>query len=173
MNEKMNETKKISFDYFVESYQACADENIKAEYLKDNLKIVTTYIPFNAKKACSESILQSSCVTTPSENQMDIKIDSCTKYISYIFTLIMVYTNLNISDIDISDGYDKLLTTGLSGIIMNKIPPKDKEEFDMVLQMVTEDFIANHCSTFSCIRTIMNQLLNSINAIEKTTKTKS
>ena len=124
---------------FVETYSNFATENLKEDYLKDNLKI-TTYVPFVKKVTYATTLAQNTMVDKKTGN---IKVSYESNYLFFVRSIIELYTDLEIENGAFYDEYDLLNESGILDKIMQMIPQKEIDEFKMICDMKREDLLFN------------------------------
>ena len=124
---------------FVESYSNFATQNLKDNYLKDNLEI-TTYVPFIKKVTYAASLAQNTMIDKDTGN---VRVSSESNYLFFVRSIIELYTDLEIENNAFYDEYDLLNESGLLDKIMQMIPEKEIAEFKMICDMKKDDIIFN------------------------------
>ena len=124
---------------FVESYSNFATQNLKDNYLKDNLEI-TTYVPFVKKVTYAASLAQNTMIDKDTGN---VRVSSESNYLFFVRSIIELYTDLEIENNAFYDEYDLLNESGLLDKIMQMIPEKEIAEFKMICDMKKDDIIFN------------------------------
>ena len=132
---------------FVESYSNFATQNLKDNYLKDNLEI-TTYVPFVKKVTYAASLAQNTMIDKDTGN---VRVSSESNYLFFVRSIIELYTNLEIENKAFYDEYDLLNESGLLDEIMQMIPEKEINEFKMLCDLKREDILTNQYETHSFI----------------------
>ena len=123
----------------VEACSNFATENLRDDYLKDNLKI-TKYVPFVKKVTYATTLAQNTMVDKETGN---IKISSESNYLFFVRSIIELYTDLEIENGAFYEEYDLLNESGVLDKIMQMIPEKEINEFKMICDMKREDIIFN------------------------------
>ena len=124
---------------FVESYSNFATQNLKDDYLKDNLEI-TTYVPFVKKVTYAASLAQNTMIDKDTGN---VRVNSESNYLFFVRSIIELYTDLEIENNAFYDEYDLLNESGLLDKIMQMIPEKEITEFKMICDMKKSDLLQN------------------------------
>ena len=124
---------------FVESYSNFATQNLKDDYLKDNLEI-TTYVPFVKKVTYAASLAQNTMIDKDTGN---VRVSSESNYLFFVRSIIELYTDLEIENNAFYDEYDLLNESGLLDEIMQMIPEKEINEFKMICDMKRSDLLQN------------------------------
>lgn len=135
--ENKNDENKINVINLIEDYEKLTSNKLKEDYLKAKIKI-NNYIDYSSKMFIAENIINSSCL-----KNNNIYIDSCKRYILYIYALLSNYTNLDIHENELLLQYDLLEKHGLLDIILNMIPEKEIVTFKTILDMKQNDLITN------------------------------
>lgn len=139
--------KDFNVKSFVEKYEKQLSDVEKNSYLKNNLK-VEKYLSYSDKVLLAERIVNGSSYAIVKEdgvlNKTDkIKINSPMRYILFVMTIIDKYTNITVNFNDVMPEFDYLNKNGLFEIIFNKIGDREIGEFNTVVEMVLDDFMAN------------------------------
>ena len=124
---------------FVESYSNFATQDLKDNYLKDNLEI-TTYVTFIKKVTYAASLAQNTMIDKDTGN---VRVSSESNYLFFVRSIIELYTDLEIENNAFYDEYDLLNESGLLDKIMQMIPEKEIAEFKMICDMKKDDIIFN------------------------------
>ena len=142
---------------FVESYSNFATQNLKDDYLKDNLEI-TTYVPFIKKVTYAASLAQNTMID---KDTGDVRVSSESNYLFFVRSIIELYTDLEIENKAFYDEYDLLNESGLLDKIMQMIPEKEITEFKMICDMKKDDLLFNQ----STPKAFINQQIERISTI--------
>ena len=142
---------------FVESYSNFATQNLKDDYLKDNLEI-TTYVPFVKKVTYAASLAQNTMIDKDTGN---VRVSSESNYLFFVRSIIELYTDLEIENNAFYDEYDLLNESGLLDKIMQMIPEKEITEFKMICDMKKDDIIFNQ----STPKAFINQQIERVSTI--------
>lgn len=146
--------KKITVKDFVKQYKKLNSDATKNIYIKSMIKD-DCYIPYAVKIVTANTILENSCF----DKDGNIKFDSCKKYLMYVWAIFSLYTDIELEVKNIMDEYDVLQKEGLVDIIIDSISDIEKKEFDYVLKMRQDDFVANYCGFENYIeRKLKNEL---------------
>ena len=142
---------------FVESYSNFATQNLKDNYLKDNLEI-TTYVPFIKKVTYAASLAQNTMIDKDTGN---VRVSSESNYLFFVRSIIELYTDLEIENNAFYEEYDLLNESGLLDKIMQMIPEKEIAEFKMICDMKKDDIIFNQ----STPKAFINQQIERVSTI--------
>lgn len=154
--------KKITVKDFVKQYKKLNSDATKNIYIKSMIKD-DCYIPYAVKIATANTILENSCF----DKDGNIKFDSCKKYLMYVWAIFSLYTDIELEVKNIMDEYDVLQKEGLIDIIIDSISDIEKKEFDYVLKMRQDDFIANYCGLENYIeRKLKNEIKKMDNGLD-------
>lgn len=139
--------KDFNVKSFVEEYEKCSNNDDKAKFLKSKLK-TEKYIPYADKLILAENIVKSSSYAMVKENsvlkQTDrIALNSPMRYILFVMTVVDKYTNIEVNFKNIMPDFDALNFNGLIEVIFEKVGDKETAEFNTVVDMVLNDFMAN------------------------------
>lgn len=147
----------ISVDSFVKAFNT----NLKTANKKGNgddfakfigKHITTQYIPILVKEARCQGIIDV-CTHTPESKEKVVKINSVSRHIIFIMTIIDLYTDL---DIVFENGacvaqFDKLNEIGAISALISAIPESEYKEFETVLNMKMDDFYDNEYSVVALL----------------------
>lgn len=143
---------KIKIEELIAEYNKRNSTKLKYEYLKSVIKIVD-YVGYGEKMFLAENIVNICCL-----KDNNVNLDSCKKYILYIYTILSRYTNLDIKEEDLLIQYDLLDQYGLIDEILGMIPEKEIVSFKTILDMKQNDLIANRYEIHSYITNKINSL---------------
>lgn len=145
---------KINVKKFVDGYMKTKN---KQQYLK-KLTIVD-YVGYERKMFLCQKIVG----TTSYDKEKNIKIDSPSRYLVFVYTLLSTYTNLDLHGDSMLDDFNTLNKCGLIDEIVGLIKESEVKEFENVLSMTYEDFMTNHYSTYGFIM----DLIKNVNEVIK------
>ena len=139
--------KDFNVKSFVEEYEKQMNDIEKTKFLKSKLK-TEKYMPYADKLAIAENIVKSSSYAMVKEGnelkQTDrISLNSPMRYILFVMTVVDKYTNIEVNFGNIMPDFDALNFNGLIEVIFEKIGDKEMAEFNTVVDMVSNDFMAN------------------------------
>ena len=144
---------KLNVTEFVDGYEKA---KTKSTYLK-KIKI-NDYVPYGEKVFLANKIVES----TSYDERHNIKIDSPSRYLLFIYTLLKNYTNLDLDAQNMTQYFDLLNKCGLVDDIVGMIPEKEVNEFNKVLSMAYEDFMTNHYEIHGFIEDVIDKISNVI-----------
>jgi hypothetical protein len=106
------------------------------------------YMPYADKLTLAENIVKSSSYAMVKEDgklkQTDrIALNSPMRYILFVMTVVDKYTNIEVNFGNIMPDFDALNFNSLIEVIFEKIGDKETAEFNTVVDMVLNDFMAN------------------------------
>lgn len=132
---------------FVEEYEKQSTDADKAKFLRSKLK-TERYMPYADKLAVAENIVKSSSYAMVKEDgelkQTDrIALNSPMRYILFVMTIVDKYTNIEVNFKNIMPDFDALNFNSLIEVIFEKVGDKETAEFNTVVDMVLNDFMAN------------------------------
>lgn len=130
---------KIDIDELIKGYDRLQSSQAKDRYLKEKIKYIE-YTNFEIVCLYADVIINESMF---SKNK-DIKIDSCKKYLQYIFTLLFYYTNVDVHAEQWILEFNKLRRYGLLEEIIKGIPEAEVNTLDAVLEMKSNDAMTNY-----------------------------
>lgn len=147
IERKINMNKDFNVKSFVEEYEKCSNNDDKAKFLKSKLK-TEKYMPYADKLALAENIVKSSSYAMIKEDgklkQTDrIALNSPMRYILFVMTVVDKYTNIEVNFGNIMPDFDALNFNSLIEVIFEKVGDKETAEFNTVVEMVLNDFMAN------------------------------
>ena len=152
--EEKHKENGITIDKLIDGYLKRTSVKMREEYLKAVIK-VKPYVGYGAKMFLADTIIKTSCL-----NDGQIYIDSCKKYLLYIYTLINTYTNIELSTKDLMIQYDRLDSIGLIEPILALIPEKERVIFKTILDMKQDDLMTNRYGTYAFIKEQVDRLTN-------------
>lgn len=132
---------------FVKEYEKQLTDIEKNSFLKNKLK-VEKYLPYSDKLIIAENIVKSSSYAMVKEDETlkrtdKIEINSPMRYILFVMTVVNKYTNITVNFGDIMSEFDYLNKNNLIEVIFGKVGDKEINEFNTVVEMVLDDFMAN------------------------------
>ena len=139
--------KDFNVKSFVEEYEKQLTDVDKAKFLKGKLK-TEKYMPYEDKLMLAQNIVKSSSYAIDKRDgelkQTDrIAINSPMRYILFVMTIVDKYTNIEVNFGNIMSDYDALNFNCLIEVIFEKVGDKETAEFNTVVEMVLNDFMAN------------------------------
>ena len=139
--------KDFNVKSFVEEYEKQLTNDDKAKFLKSKLK-TEKYIPYADKLTLAENIVKHSSYAMVKEDgklrQTDkIALNSPMRYILFVMTVVDKYTNIEVNFNNIMPDFDALNFNSLIEVIFEKVGDKETAEFNTVVEMVLNDFMAN------------------------------
>lgn len=130
---------KISVDDLIKGYDKLQSSQAKERYLKEKVKY-TEYTNFEVVCFYVDRIIANSMF----DKKGNIKVDSCQKYLQYIFTLLSFYTNIDIHAEQWILEFNKLRRYGLLEEIIKGIPEAEVNTLDAILEMKSNDAMTNY-----------------------------
>lgn len=149
-SSSQNELKRINVYKLVKNYNGFSSIKLKESFLTSQIKIVP-YIGYGTKMFLADQIVKNTCL-----KDKNIYVDSCKRYILYIYTLLKYWTNLDIEEKDLLVQYDLLDQNDLVEKILALIPEKEIATFKTILDMKQNDIMTNNYNVQSFIN---NKLL--------------
>lgn len=115
--------------------------SIKAQeaYLKTIIKNEGYYVPYLTKDFFAKKIIETSNFNANGE----VVYNGVKQYQCYIWALLIMYTNLDVSEIGFDQVFDELNKRKIIDKLVEMLP-KDFKEFEIVFGMVATDFDKNH-----------------------------
>lgn len=129
-------SEKIDVFEFVEKYNSVSEK----QRLLDETVPKDTYVDYLVKQKYARDILTVSCL----DSNGNIKLNSCKKYMLYVYTVFTLYTNIDISENKMVLAFDALDRYKLIDIILAEIPEAELNTFNTVLQMCQDDMMTNN-----------------------------
>ena len=130
---------KISIDDLIKGYDKLQSVQAKERFLKEKVKY-TEYTNFEVACFYADKIIANSMF----DKNGDIKVDSCQKYLQYIFALLSFYTNVDVHAEQWILEFNKLRRYGLLEKIIEGIPEAEVNTLDAVLEMKSNDAMTNY-----------------------------
>lgn len=130
---------KINVDDLIKGYNRLQSSQAKERYLKEKVKYIE-YTNFEVVCFYVDKIIANSMF----DKKGDIKVDSCQKYLQYIFTLLSFYTNIDIHAEQWILEFNKLRRYRLLEEIIKGIPETEVNTLDAVLEMKSNDAMTNY-----------------------------
>ena len=143
--EEKHKENAITIDKLIDGYLKRTSIKMKEEYLKTVIK-VKPYISYGVKIFLADTIIKTSCL-----KDGRVYIDSCKKYLLYIYTLIDTYTNIEINQKEWMFQYDRLDNLGLIEPILALISEKERATFKTILDMKLDDLMTNRYGIYAYI----------------------
>ena len=131
--------KKIELDWLISKYNSFRSDEAKKVFLEKTIKTVT-YTNFEVVCGYADIIIAQSMFN----KNGDILMDSCKKYLLYIYTLIAFYTNINVHANSWTKEFNTICRYGLLDEIIKLIPESERITLDAVLEMKTGDININY-----------------------------
>lgn len=130
---------KIKIDDLIKGYDRLQSVQAKERFLKEKIKY-TEYTNFEIACFYADKIIANSMF----DKNGDIKVDSCQKYLQYIFALLSFYTNVDVHAEQWILEFNKLRRYGLLEKIIEGIPEAEVNTLDAVLEMKSNDAMTNY-----------------------------
>ena len=139
--------KDFNVKSFVEEYEKYSNNDDKAKFLKSKLK-TEKYLPYADKLTFAKNIVNHSSYAMIKEDGVlkktdRIALNSPMRYIIFVMTVVDKYTNIEVNFKNIMPDFDALNFNSLIEVIFEKIGDKETAEFNSVVEMVLNDFMAN------------------------------
>lgn len=152
VQEQKHKENGITIDKLIDGYLKRTSTKMKEEYLKAVIK-VKPYASYGVKIFLADTIIKTSCL-----KDGKVHIDSCKKYMLYLFALIDTYTNIEINQKEWTFEYDRLDSLGLIESILGLIPEKEIATFKTILDMKMDDLMTNRYGTHAFVEEQMDRL---------------
>lgn len=131
---------------FVELYEN--DKTKDKTDVKKKLKVIP-YLDYEVKIALAENIINHANVDSKTGNVM---LNSPMRFLFYVYTVVNKYTNVRMGVGDMFGDFNALNSRGLIEFLMKQIPEKELNELTTMIDMVSDDLIANKYELHSYIR---------------------
>lgn len=132
---------------FVKKYDAMPTQQMKDNFIKNNLKI-KSYVPFLNKDTIINNLLK---ITMTDRETGNVKVNSSAEYLLLTRIFIEQYTNLTVETEGFFEEYDELKKSGLFNILLvgndttaPLIPYEEIVEFKHILNIKKADYMTNH-----------------------------
>ena len=132
-------TIEIDVRDFVNKYTKFSTTTAKESYLKTVVKFVD-YINFEVVEVLCDQILAISCM----DKNGNVKVDTCKKYIMYIYTIFNHYTNITVHSDKWLEEFNLLSKAGLVEAVCQLMPENLITTLDSILKMKTDDMMTNY-----------------------------
>ncbi len=132
-------TFEIDVMSFVNKYSKFNTEMAKETYLKTSVKFVD-YMNFEAVQVLCDQILANSYY----DKNGNIKVDTCKKYLMYIYVIFDQYTNITVHSNKWLEEFNNLNKYGLVEAVCQLMPESLITTLDSVLKMKTDDLMTNY-----------------------------
>lgn len=135
----------MKIDIFLKLFDQKHTEGEKYNFIKSHVKDI--YIPIEKKVKIANSIIDKSFTIESDDEKYIIHVDSVTKYIATCMALFDAYTDIErINKNNSISDFDKLNERKIFDYIIDDIDQRELKEFNMVIQMVTDDLFTNKYS---------------------------
>ena len=131
--------KKIELDWLISKYNSFKSEEAKKVFLEKSVKTVE-YTNFEVVCGYADIIVAQSMF----DKNGDVSVDSCKKYLLYIYTLIAFYTNINVHAQGWTKEFNSICRYGLLDKIIKLIPESEVATLEAVLEMKIGDVRVNY-----------------------------
>lgn len=132
-------TIEINVNDFVNKYSKFNTATAKESYLKTTVKFVD-YMNFEIVEVLCDQILFASCM----DKNGNVKVDTCKKYLMYIYTIFDQYTNITVHSDKWLEEFNLLSKAGLVEAVCQLMPDNLITTLDSVLKMRTDDMMTNY-----------------------------
>ena len=139
--------KDFNVNDFVEEYERQVTDVDKRKFLKSKLK-TEKYMSYADKLTIAKNIVNHSSYAMVKEDGKlkktdKIALNSPMRYVLFVMTAVDKYTNIEVNFGNIMPEFDALNFSGIIEVIFEKIGDKEMAEFNTVVEMVLNDFMAN------------------------------
>ena len=139
-----NKKRKITVNELIAKYNLKRSDEEKYKYLQDTIDIVQ-HVDYSNIIALADMIVERSCL----DKNGNLNVDSCMKYMLYVYTLIDKYTNVVADASNWSYEYDQLEKYGLIDFIISMIPEREVNKLNKTVSMKTADLIENNNNIYN------------------------
>lgn len=166
--------KNITVENLVKLYNE--DKTADKKNFYSQLKI-GEYIPYMQKVEIARKIFEATCMVDGR-----VVLDSPIRYLMYCRTIVDLYTNIKFTEknpeIENDDmlgvvmmaEFDALNSLGLFEVIFAKIPEREINEFNTILDMVSNDAMTNKAGVYGFFSDMVDRLTAVVNALAEITK---
>lgn len=160
--EEAVKTDLIPVADFIAKYKGMNSDKARDLYLKSIVK--DEYVPYLVKQFWARQIIEGASFNEEGQ----VHFDGIKQYLSYVYTLLSLYTKLDVQGVGFNAQFDVL---DEAGVIKNleSIMPKDFKEFQVMYKIVEDDFRENYAITRINIEDISTQVeigvLNGVNKV--------
>ena len=141
----------MNINDFLTLYKNKLNDGKAEEFVKEHIKNI--YIPYEQKIAAANAIINVSYWCSEEDNTRKFHVDSTAKHMLICTTMLDLYTDIerSKSSSEMLSDFNKLNEYGIFDIIISNINKREIKEFNMVLQMLCDDIIANEYEMHSFI----------------------
>ena len=148
---------------FIGYFKMAKDKKVECEKRVNN-----KYVPFIQKITDCINIVKSTMEYKKDINDVGVFMQNTpARYLIFNMTLIKKYTDVEVTD-QIYDDYDKLNECGALDVLVSCIPIYEFKEYNTLLSMCTDDYIANNRELVSYFENKMNNLTELLDEYKKT-----
>lgn len=154
---------------FITLYNTKKTDEQKKELVKSH--ITNFYIPYEKKANVAKAIINSShYIIEKEKGQLEKRrfhIDSVAKYMLVCMAIVDLFTDIERgkNESKMLDDFNKLNELGILEIIFNLVNQRELKEFQMIVQMVEDDLIANEYEPHAFIRGQIERLESIISSM--------
>lgn len=152
----------VPISEFIAKYKNRASDKSKDLYLKSIVK--EEYVPYLIKQFWARQIIEGANF----DKEGNIHFDQIKQYMSYMYTVLSLYTKLDVSSNGFNIQFDTLNENGVIKRLEENLP-EDFKEFQSVYKMVEDDFRTNyavtHINTDEIGKQVEIGLLNGVNKV--------
>lgn len=131
--------KTISVVDFIKKYNSFASAKLKENYFNETVKSVD-FVNFEELEYIAEKLIEKSYIVKDGA----LMIDSCKKYLLYIFTVIDMFTNIEVHAESWIGEYNALDQSDLIEKITGVVSKKVMTNFDTILKLKSDDVVFNN-----------------------------
>ena len=146
--------KTISVVDFIKKYNSIATPKLRENYFNDTVKSVD-FVNFEELEYIADKLIEKSYIVEDGV----LKIDSCKKYLLYVFTVIDIFTNIEVHADSWIGEYNALDQSNLVEPIIGVVSKKVMSNFDTILKLKTDDAAFNYSNLPNYFNGIMKKLV--------------
>lgn len=150
---------------FVTVYKNKKTQEEKEQIIKEH--ILDVYIPYEQKAEVANAIVKGSFYQNTDDGKQVFHIDSIAKYMLSCIAIFDLYTDIERSKTKgkMLDDFNTLNRYGIFDYLIQNINQRELKEFNMVLQMASEDIISNEYEPHAFIRNQVERFGNMIGGV--------
>lgn len=142
----MNEN-KTNYTEFINKIKSFKSIDARDNYIKATIQ-PEEYIPFEVVCVLCDQIL----ATSYFDKNGNIHIDSCKKYLNYMYVIYSSYLNIDVDSKNFLEQYNEIHRLGISDVLVGLVPEGEMSTLDAILKMKSDDILANNYEMHAFIR---------------------
>lgn len=148
-----NKKAKIRVNELVAKYNLKRTDEEKVEYLRNVIEIKDRQ-NYSSIVALANMIVERSCM----DKSGNVNVDSCMRYMMYVYTVIDTYTNVILEPSNWSYEFDQLDKYGLVDMLLSMIPESELNRLKRTVDLRMNDFMINHNNVLNFINEKFEEL---------------